>query len=80
MTTITISLDSVIPSDPSATAWARGYAKFLAAQLTEETGEEHTVKLGENNDLPSSEHRDLCNRAYDRWCGLSDAEQAAWIG
>ena len=78
MTTYTIALDSVIPADPTATAWARGYAAYLAAELTDETGEDVEVKLGENTDLPG-DLRAVSNAAYDAWCGMSDAEQSEWI-
>lgn len=76
---LTIATDSVIPSDMTATAWAEGYALFLADYLDDAVGGDHHVKLGENTDLPGGEYRDLCNRAYDQWCGMSDDEQAEWI-
>lgn len=79
MTIITIALDSVIPQDMTEIAWAKGYAKFLAAHLDEVFGGEHTVRLGEHTDHPSDAYRVAGNRAYDDWCGMSDAEQAEWI-
>lgn len=82
MTTIQIAFDAVSPSDssPTARAWARGYARYCAEQLTAaHGGEEHEVKIAENSDYPDSDYRDLTNHIYDRWCGLSDGEQATYI-
>lgn len=77
-TEITIALDSLTPADSStdSRAWAARYARWLAAQLDAELGGRHEVTVGDSNDLPAG-YRDTLNRLYDRWCGLSEAEQAA---
>lgn len=76
--TITIALDSVIPQDMTATAWAQGYANYLASELTDATGENVEVRLGDHADIPS-DLRDAAQAAWEAWCGMSDAEQSEWI-
>lgn len=76
--TITIALDSVTPQDMTATAWAKGYAAYLASELTDSAGEDVEVRLGDRTYIPS-DLRDAASDAWHTWCGMSDAEQSEWI-
>ena len=76
--TITIALDSVIPQDMTQVEWARGYAAFLASELTDAAGEDVEVRLDNVTDIPA-DLRDAGQRAWNAWCGMSDAEQSEWM-
>ena len=78
MTTYSISLDSVIAQDMTATAWADGYAAFLSSELSDAAGQDVEVEFGDSNTLPS-DLREHAQRAWHTWCGMSDAEQSEWI-
>lgn len=70
MTTIHIVSDNGADLD-------NGFAAFLASDVRDTLGEVE-IKVVAHTTAATSEHRDLVNAAWDRWCAMSQAERADW--